>query len=275
MKFDKKIKYFNLTFYVLLLFLFILIVEGIFHHFYYKISQAFDFLPYKNQSGHNKYIWDENGIIEFLQVIILFVSLTFIIKHIINISSDLKFKLKSLLILYLIGVLYYFFEEISWGQHLIGWQTPEFFLKINTQNETNIHNASSLFNELPRNLLFIWCTLSFLIVNKLKIDSQYLNHFIFPNRNLKSISILILILFIPEFIVDKLDLAPGDRAKNDAEIRLAIFFDIVGFNFIRFSELQELLFNYYIFWHAYYLNQFKQLKGSYNLNEDKKQSKSY
>ena len=36
--------------------------------------------------------------------------------------------------------------------------------KINHQNETNLHNTSSVFNELPRNLLLIWCSLSFIFV---------------------------------------------------------------------------------------------------------------
>lgn len=31
-------------------------------------------------------------------------------------------------------------EEISWGQRIIGWQTPEFIAAINVQDETSIHN---------------------------------------------------------------------------------------------------------------------------------------
>lgn len=33
-------------------------------------------------------------------------------------------------------------EEISWGQRIIGWETPEAISKLNRQNETNIHNLS-------------------------------------------------------------------------------------------------------------------------------------
>jgi hypothetical protein len=36
------------------------------------------------------------------------------------------------------------FEEISWGQHVIGWRTPEFFRARNLQAETNIHNLEIL-----------------------------------------------------------------------------------------------------------------------------------
>jgi hypothetical protein len=33
-----------------------------------------------------------------------------------------------------------FGEEISWGQRIFGWGTPEFLGELNAQNETNLHN---------------------------------------------------------------------------------------------------------------------------------------
>lgn len=36
-------------------------------------------------------------------------------------------------------------EEISWGQRLLGYMPPDFFLENNFQQETNIHNFSDLF----------------------------------------------------------------------------------------------------------------------------------
>lgn len=36
-------------------------------------------------------------------------------------------------------------EEVSWGQHFIGTQTPEWLIKINDQNETNLHNINKKF----------------------------------------------------------------------------------------------------------------------------------
>ncbi|MEZ0261548.1 MAG: hypothetical protein ACAH80_11095 [Alphaproteobacteria bacterium] len=44
-------------------------------------------------------------------------------------------------------------EEISWGQRLIGWATPEGWADINTHKETNLHNLSGLLNNLPKTLL--------------------------------------------------------------------------------------------------------------------------
>ncbi len=34
-------------------------------------------------------------------------------------------------------------EEISWGQCLFGWTTPDFLMGLNQQGETNIHNIYS------------------------------------------------------------------------------------------------------------------------------------
>jgi len=43
---------------------------------------------------------------------------------------------------YIVSVLFLvaFFEEISWGQRLIGIETPELIEQINTHKETNLHN---------------------------------------------------------------------------------------------------------------------------------------
>lgn len=51
---------------------------------------------------------------------------------------------------------YFAGEELSWGQHLFGWATPEYLNTINDQGETNIHNISSWFDQKPRLLLELW-----------------------------------------------------------------------------------------------------------------------
>ncbi len=42
-----------------------------------------------------------------------------------------------------LGCIYFAGEELSWGQHLFGWQTPEMMERINDQQETNLHNVRS------------------------------------------------------------------------------------------------------------------------------------
>ncbi len=48
---------------------------------------------------------------------------------------------------YVLGALAFLFaagEEISWGQRLFGWTTPDFLMGLNKQGETNIHNIYTL-----------------------------------------------------------------------------------------------------------------------------------
>ena len=54
-----------------------------------------------------------------------------------------------------LACLYIAGEESSWGQHYVGWTTPDYWKAANSQGETNLHNVSSWFSEKPRTLLEI------------------------------------------------------------------------------------------------------------------------
>lgn len=53
------------------------------------------------------------------------------------------------------GCFYIAFEEISWGQWIFKWGTPEFWMQVNDQQETNFHNISSWFDQKPKALVLI------------------------------------------------------------------------------------------------------------------------
>jgi hypothetical protein len=63
--------------------------------------------------------------------------------------------LKLWLGLVFLGVLYLLGEETSWGQHYFRWGVEGWFAENNDQAETNLHNTNALFDQLPRNLLYI------------------------------------------------------------------------------------------------------------------------
>lgn len=63
--------------------------------------------------------------------------------------------LKLWLGLVFLGVLYLLGEETSWGQHYFRWGVGGWFAENNDQAETNLHNTSALFDQLPRNLLYV------------------------------------------------------------------------------------------------------------------------
>jgi hypothetical protein len=55
----------------------------------------------------------------------------------------------------MLGCFYIAGEEVSWGQHIFNWVTPEFWTHVNDQQETNLHNTSSWLDQKPRTLLLL------------------------------------------------------------------------------------------------------------------------
>ena len=70
-------------------------------------------LPASDQTGYNNIIWAENGLVEQLQVIFLLISIFLLIKFIRSNVHNFHIYSRLIIFLYLIGVAYYFFEEIS------------------------------------------------------------------------------------------------------------------------------------------------------------------
>ncbi len=255
-------KNFNKIFILFIAFSILIFIEGFFYYYSYKLSYYFDLFNI-NRSGFNPIIWKENGIIETLQVFLLFFSI-FNFIYILRKIKDAKLILfiKFFIYIYVLGLIYFFFEEISWGQHIFGWESGSFFKLHNSQNETNIHNISNMFNQLPRNILVVWCSTSFILIKifpKKNLKFFFLKNFIIPSQKLKNISILLLFFFIPDFFIDIMGLHPGhdEYAKH---IILSEILDLLTFNFIKLSEYQELIFSYYIFCHSNLFKRFLLLK---------------
>ena len=187
----------------------------------------------------------ENGFVENLQSLFLIVSIYFLI------ASFIKFNLKKIIKIFLtikiLALIYYLGEEISWGQHFFKWVSPEFFLVNNNQGETNLHNMSNLFDQLPRTLVMLWCSLIPIIFYFIKKNSSisYETKLIFiPTDQLLKISIFFLLIFLPDFFVDKLSLHPG-HVINGKDIPESVFYDLISLNFLRLSEVHELVFCFY------------------------------
>ena len=199
--------------------------------------------------------WEENGLIENMQSLFLVTAIFFLykarsnFKHIKIISYFITIKILALI--------YFLGEEISWGQHFFDWASPSFFENKNNQQETNLHNISNLFDQLPRTLVLIWCGLTpFCIIfakRFINLDKKILL-ILYPNKKLMYISLTILFFVLPDLIIDKFNFHPGHVDQFGKDIAAAIFYDIISFNFIRLSELHELLFTFYFANYALFLN---------------------
>ena len=96
-------------------------------------------------------IWQEDSPGENLTAIFYFLS--FLISYSISVCFyKTGSKLQSLPYFILTGCLFFIgMEEISWGQRIIDFATPEIFEKYNYQDEMNIHNL----NGFPLHTLYI------------------------------------------------------------------------------------------------------------------------
>lgn len=265
MKLEDKFKKINIFFFSILL-IFLL------HSFDYSLGWGMN-LMFPNiyfftfgagNSGYYPFLWNENGLIENLQALILLITIIQLI-FLFFFKKIVSQLLKYFIIINLVGISYIFFEEISWGQHLFNYKTPEIFLDKNSlfynkQDELNLHNISNLFNEIPRALILIWCSLSIPIlrsINYSKIND--LSLIIEPHKNLIYLSFFILFISFPDLIINKFDLIDNSKLfifnengflKYDT---YQLILSILSFNFIRFSELQELLIYYYFLCHSIFL----------------------
>ena len=200
----------------------------------------------------------ENGFIENIQSLFLFLSIFILIRSFKIFKND-NF-LKIFFLLKIIALIYYLGEEISWGQHFFKWNTPEIFNELNNQNETNFHNISNILDQLPRSLVILWCGFIPLIFyffrKKFKLSNK-LNLIILPSLKLLVVSLILLLFFLPDFIVDKMNLHPGHHVDGKDVVE-AKYYDILTFNFVeRLSEIQELIFCFYFFIYTIALSKFR------------------
>lgn len=126
-------------------------------------------------------IIQDDNLVEYLQFVLLIVSsyLSFCI------AIYWRKKNKILAILFLFTAVACFFvagEEISWGQRLIGLETPETIAERNLQNELTLHNVDIFFGWVYRGYMIIGLLGSvswiFLKIFKDKLSKKWLTIFI-------------------------------------------------------------------------------------------------
>ncbi len=97
------------------------------------------FLFYKNNALYRAYV-KEDGFIEWLTVIPLWLSADLSIKRFFRLRKKRNFGFLVILIFTSLIFIFGAGEEISWGQRILNIKSPAFFMQYNRQHETNIHN---------------------------------------------------------------------------------------------------------------------------------------
>jgi hypothetical protein len=97
---------------------------------------------------------DEQGLLEIAQVLFLLLCLGLGAKMLSAKAPSPHPRLRLWIALLMVGCFYTLGEEMSWGQHYLGWHTPPWLVDLNDQQETNLHNVSAdMFFRLPRLIL--------------------------------------------------------------------------------------------------------------------------
>lgn len=86
------------------------------------------------------WLFYEDGVFEYLTTVFFVVGAFFFLLRVVKNKERMSGYTK----LFIFGMALFCFsvgmEEISWGQRILGFETPEEFEKINVQGETTVHN---------------------------------------------------------------------------------------------------------------------------------------
>jgi hypothetical protein len=92
--------------------------------------------------GKNAYkaFTTEDGIAENIQVLMFVIAFVYCLRVVHKKANQREYLFAALYGILCVGLFFVIGEELSWGQRLIGWDTPENMRMANKQDETNIHN---------------------------------------------------------------------------------------------------------------------------------------
>lgn len=183
---------------------------------------------------HDYYIQSEkeSGLVELLTPIALLPGIFFglmalrLRQHLPTRNSAIWLGMVTLGAFYMAG------EEISWGQWLFYWDTPDAFMEINDQQETNLHNTSAWLDQKPRLLLELWALSGALyawrnLFVKRRLDVAKTSYWFWPTLPLAWTGLLSALVMLPERIKDWWGIkmtAPFDiRVTETQELVLAFF----------------------------------------------------
>jgi hypothetical protein len=134
-------------------------------------------------------------------------------------------------------------EEISWGQTLLGWNSPDFFQESNKQQETNFHNLIWIHYSMRDAVIaidilgaFSWCFVSLFKLNRrFKFYIQYL----IPDWFLSSFFLSSLaIALCHKFLETSAFIVPKDQEFAELILSLGFLFFVLS-NYFRQVLLRE------------------------------------
>jgi hypothetical protein len=124
-------------------------------------------------------------------------------------------------------------EEISWGQTLLGWNSPDFFQESNKQQETNLHNLIWVHYSLRDAVIaiaflgaFSWWFVSLLKLNR---RLRYYLQYLIPDWFLSSFFLSSLIIALcHKFLETSAFIVPKDQEFAELILSLGFLFFVLS-----------------------------------------------
>lgn len=91
-----------------------------------------------------KWFTGEDRFCETLQVIFYATALVMCIRIVWNLWQNDEKVIACLFMTVTLGLFFLVGEELSWGQRIFGWATPQALEEVNKQKETNLHNINGV-----------------------------------------------------------------------------------------------------------------------------------
>jgi len=99
------------------------------------------------------HITDEDAILEWAQVVLYVAAGAFAFFNAVRLWRSGSRLPAIAWFAFTLGCVFVTGEEISWGQRIFGWSTPESLRAINRQGETTLHNIRTVLNGVNAVLL--------------------------------------------------------------------------------------------------------------------------
>jgi len=170
--------------------------------------------------GNDHMLKGESGFTELSTVLFLFIAIGFCIAS-MSMTQRLHMSgfIKAWLLVLIAGAAYFALEELSYGQHIFGWGTPEGLSELNDQQETNLHNVHALFDQVPRALLTLGILVGGVILplyrkfrsRPLREDARF--YWQWPTMDCVTVGILV-ILYRPIFTLIETDIVSTGENKE-------------------------------------------------------------
>ncbi|WP_420345093.1 hypothetical protein [Pelagibius sp.] len=177
----------------------------------------------------------ERGMIEHATVLVAIVGFFLALQNFRLRAACPKPWFGPYAILFALGFVYIVGEEMSWGQHLVGWESSEWFIQANRQQETNFHNLHQSIDRLPKSILGAAVVISGVLVPLIpglrRLQTASFNGhwpWLWPTPAVRTTAVLFFLVWIFDRGLVLTDLNEGE-----------------GYN-LRFTELRELLTVYFL-----------------------------